>query len=176
MRPTALYGQTTSLRSRRHTSWTSPTQPSSKTGPGLQRGSCILLRIIVEDLEITLTTDSPSLGASLSFQSWSRLLEQPSAGDLSADAVLPTQIDAPDFQYWGFSPYDVKAYVTEETFCISRELTEMLPGTCHQALRTEVQDILLVSLLRAFQTTLTDRDLPKGGAGAFRRHHTSRDI
>ncbi|KAF2500063.1 amino acid adenylation [Lophium mytilinum] len=126
-------------------------------------------RVILRDLEEILTTGSLSAEKPLPFQNWLALQLEHESQVTDVSDVLPFDIPAPDFEYWGMSQQPNRMCDTQEqTFTLDSATTkELLEGACHSAFNTEPIDLLLASLVHAFKMTFTDRTVP----ALFREGH-----
>lgn len=117
-------------------------------------------RVILEELERALTEEAPHFNDSFPFLAW--IDEQRHfATNLKASQVLPHQVPASDFKFWGIDKADnVYADVREKRFSISAEETRDVLTNCHRTLRTEPVDILLSALLLSFSKSFSERQIP----------------
>ena len=120
-------------------------------------------RIILQDIE-ELLLDPKALATSdkpLPFQTWSRLEAEHCQG-LALHQVLPVEdVPAGNAAYWGMidRPH-IYGELAQEGFAFDGGLTSLLLTRCHQALRTEIPDILISALIHSFAQTFTDRAVP----------------
>ena len=119
-------------------------------------------RIVLEELEQTLRGEPLPEPAGLSFQSWMKLQADHARLKLGPRKALPSDIHASDLSYWGISTPEENTYgmTRSESFSLSKNLTSLLIGQCHEVLRTDVVDILLASAFRAFSGIFSERDSP----------------
>ncbi|KAL5360425.1 hypothetical protein BJX96DRAFT_175281 [Aspergillus floccosus] len=104
------------------------------------------------------TTDMPS--PALPFRHWCRL-QQEEGEKLDPAAVLPFNVPAPDFDYWCVRPDEL--YFRDSSLNISivdTESTALLLGPSNDALRTEILDILVGTLIFSFAQVFPDRRPP----------------
>ncbi|KAG9258477.1 uncharacterized protein F5Z01DRAFT_689818 [Emericellopsis atlantica] len=120
-------------------------------------------RVILQELEEILThpgsvstTERP-----LHFQVWCKL-QSDHASSLTPAQVLPVQgIPDGNAEYWGMvDEPNVYGQMTREAFEIDQSLTSLLLSKCHEALGTEVPDVLLAAMIFSFGQTFTDRPVP----------------
>ena len=126
-------------------------------------------RIILRDLETFISTGALGGESPLPFQNWTNLQAEHSAIYGDPENVLPFEVPPPDFVFWDMvGKPNTFSDTTSITFNLSRTLTaQLLGGEPHRALRTEVLDFLLASLLYSFAQVFKDRPLP----GIFREGH-----
>lgn len=114
--------------------------------------------IILQDLEGLLSAASYSPAKPLSFQAWLSL-QREEAHKTALEHVFH-DVPAPrqDLSYWGMQGVpNVHGDSVTETMEITSDDSLLLLGPCHDALDTEVVDILLASLLVSFRQTFSDR-------------------
>ncbi|KAK8110637.1 nonribosomal peptide synthase [Apiospora kogelbergensis] len=97
-------------------------------------------RIVLEELEQTLRGEPLPEPAGLSFQSWMKLQADHARLKLGPRKALPSDIHASDLSYWGISTPEENTYgmTRSESFSLSKNLTSLLIGQCHEVLRTDV--------------------------------------
>ncbi|VTO83274.1 unnamed protein product [Fusarium graminearum] len=114
--------------------------------------------IILQDLEGLLSSSASNLGKPLSFQTWNTLQLEESRNQ-TPDRVfhnLPTP--AQDLAYWGMQAVpNIHGDAITETIEIASDVSLQLLGPCHEALNTNVVDVLLASLLSSFHQAFPDR-------------------
>ena len=119
-------------------------------------------RNILEELEdLLLHPNNVSHDKPLSFQSWCQLQLEHSQ-QVSLDSVLPSDGPPPgNAEYWGVDE-NKNNYggVMIENFELDPETTSIMLTKCHEALRTEVIDILLAALIHSFASVFSDRSVP----------------
>lgn len=114
--------------------------------------------IILQDLEGLLSSATYSPAKALSFQAWLSL-QREEAHKTALEHVFH-DIPAPrqDLSYWGMQGVpNVHVDSITETMEITTDDSLLLLGPCHDALDTDVVDILLASLLVSFRQTFSDR-------------------
>ncbi|KAL2670220.1 hypothetical protein Neosp_014687 [[Neocosmospora] mangrovei] len=112
--------------------------------------------IILQDLEGLLSSTAYNPIKPLSFQTWSHLQHEQAQGTTNVfhDISTPQQ----DLSYWGMQDVpNLHGDSTTETMEIAVDDSLQLLGPCHDALQTDVVDILLASLLASFRQTFPDR-------------------
>jgi non-ribosomal peptide synthase protein (TIGR01720 family) len=126
-------------------------------------------RLILRDLETFISTGALGEEPPLPFQNWINLQAEHSAKYGDPDNVLPFEVPPPDFVFWDMvGKPNTLSDTASITFNLSETLTaQLLGGEPHRALRTEVLDFLLASLLYSFGQVFKDRPLP----GIFREGH-----
>ncbi|KAL4722245.1 NRPS [Fusarium chlamydosporum] len=120
-------------------------------------------RIILQELEELLLrpdmicdTDRP-----LPFQTWCKM-QQDHASAQTPEQALPIH-GIPDGNpgYWGMEDKpNVYGQMIPEGFEIGAGQTSLLLSKCHEALRTEIPDVLMAAMIYAFGQTFTDRPIP----------------
>ncbi|KAK2062054.1 amino acid adenylation [Colletotrichum caudatum] len=117
-------------------------------------------RIILEELESSLTEDKPTFGNSFPFLDWVKQ-QREFARTVSIDRVLPQPVPASNFTFWGIEQTkNTYADVREKRFSISQDVTKDILFNSHHALQTEPIDILIAALLRSFGKTFPERQPP----------------
>ncbi|KAM0277517.1 hypothetical protein ACHAO9_012535 [Fusarium lateritium] len=125
-------------------------------------------RGLLEELEVSLTTStnkdelSSLFRESVSFLAWSESQSQ-MAERLKTDQVIPPEprIPAAAFDYWGVRPDEnVYGTVSEVRVPLGKAVTDTLLYDCHNALRTEVVDVLLGAVLISFKRAFPGRSMP----------------
>lgn len=125
-------------------------------------------RGLLEELEVSLTTStnkeelSSLFRESVSFLAWSESQSQ-MAERLKPDRVIPPEprIPAAAFDYWGVGPDEnVYGSVSEVRVPLGKAVTDTLLYDCHNALRTEVVDVLLGAVLISFKRAFPGRLMP----------------
>lgn len=116
--------------------------------------------IILQDLEGLLSSASYSPVKPLSFQAWLSVqreeANQTALEHVFHDIPVPRQ----DLSYWGMQAIpNVHGDSVTETMDIATDDSFLLLGPCHDALDTEVVDLLLASLLVSFRQTFSDRPM-----------------
>ena len=125
-------------------------------------------RIILEDLEDLLTAGKQMMEEIVSFPSWCDLQAKHSLNYLDPKQQLPFDIGEPDYKYWGMEAKTNRgADAIEDTFAIDSELSRKLLGSCNEALRTDIVDILVTAILHSFSIAFSDRSVP----AVFTEHH-----
>lgn len=119
-------------------------------------------RILLEELEQSLRGQPLPELTGLSFQSWTKLQGDHARFTLDPRKALPFDPRASDLSYWGISGPAENTYgmTKTKTFNLSKDLTSLLIGQCHEVLRTDVVDVLLAAAFRAFSDIFKDRDSP----------------
>ena len=120
-------------------------------------------RIILQDLMELLMTSKPLPGAeaSLSFQAWCKMQLEHSH-KVPLRTVLPVNDVPPQsYSYWGMTE-QINTYgeVDYVGFELDPSMTAPITSACHQALRTEIVDILIAAMLQSFSHTFADRGPP----------------
>ncbi|KAI1822017.1 acetyl-CoA synthetase-like protein [Xylaria intraflava] len=117
-------------------------------------------RILWHELSLYLSGKVQFPPLEISFQTWAHL-QREEGERLQPQEVLPSQIAPADFDYWAVSPEQL--YFRDSTLNISKvdiEATSLLLGTSNNCFRTEIQDILLGTLMFCFSQVFPDRHPP----------------
>ncbi|KAI3318464.1 acetyl-CoA synthetase-like protein [Xylariaceae sp. AK1471] len=96
----------------------------------------------------------------ISFQTWSHL-QREEGEKLQPQEVLPFQIPPANFKYWDVTPEQL--YFRDSILSITKvdiEATSLLLGESNDCFRTEIQDILLGTLISCFSQIFSDRHPP----------------
>ncbi|KAK2671636.1 Polyketide synthase, phosphopantetheine-binding domain [Fusarium oxysporum f. sp. vasinfectum] len=120
-------------------------------------------RIILQELEEILLrpeavhdTDRP-----LPFQVWCNMQSE-HAHAQTPDQVLPIHgIPEGDAEYWGMTNVpNIYGQMARQGFEIGPCQTSLLVSKCHDALRTEIPDVLMAAMVYSFGQIFTDRPIP----------------
>lgn len=114
--------------------------------------------IILQDLKGLLSSAKYRPAKPLSFQAWLSL-QREEVHKTALEHVFH-DVDAPrqDLSYWGMQGVpNVHGDSITETMEMTADDSLLFPGPCHDALDTDVVDILLASLLVSFRQTFSDR-------------------
>ena len=114
--------------------------------------------IIVQDLEVLLSTKPETLPQPLSFHIWNT--QQLERAKISGADMVYHKFPVPssDFSYWGMQNVaNLHGDVTTHSFDIDAHHSLLLLGPCHDAFQTDVLDVLLASLLESFRQSFPDR-------------------
>ncbi|KAI8952013.1 acetyl-CoA synthetase-like protein [Xylaria longipes] len=117
-------------------------------------------RILWYELSQYLTGTAPLQSPRISFPTWS-LLQRLEGEKLRPQEVLPFDITAADFKYWDVAPDQL--YFRDSVLNITHvdtATTSLLLGTSNDSFRTEIQDILLGTLIFCFCQIFPDRKPP----------------
>jgi amino acid adenylation domain-containing protein/non-ribosomal peptide synthase protein (TIGR01720 family) len=120
-------------------------------------------RVILQDIEELLTRPDEAANAErpLPFQTWCKMqLEHTEA--MTPEQALPIEgIPDGNAEYWGMQDTpNVYGQMAQESFEVGPALTSLLVSKCHEALRTEIPDVLLAAMIYSFGQTFTDRPVP----------------
>ncbi|KAF4633014.1 hypothetical protein G7Y89_g5108 [Cudoniella acicularis] len=119
-------------------------------------------RVILEDLEELLQNPaSPVTNKPFSFQRWCQLQAEDS--QMSAiDIVLPIyDFPVPDLSFWGMEEIpNTYGNVAFASFELDEAITTSILTKCHNALRTELVDVLVAALISSFVQTFDGRPAP----------------
>ncbi|KAI7760061.1 hypothetical protein LZL87_012432 [Fusarium oxysporum] len=120
-------------------------------------------RIILQELEELLLrpeaaheTDRP-----LPFQVWCKMQSEHAQAQ-TPDQVLPIQgIPDGDPGYWGMTDTpNIYGQMARQGFEIGPHQTSLLVSKCHDALRTEIPDVLMAAMVYSFGQIFMDRPIP----------------
>ncbi|KAF4958673.1 hypothetical protein FGADI_2223 [Fusarium gaditjirri] len=120
-------------------------------------------RIILQELEELLVrpelvhdTDRP-----LPFQVWCKMQSE-HAETQTPDQALPIHgIPDGDAEYWGMTDIpNIYGQMARQGFEIGPHQTSLLLSKCHEALRTEIPDVLMAAMVYSFGQIFTDRAIP----------------
>ena len=120
-------------------------------------------RVILQDLEELLqnpeAANSPE--KPLPYQTWCKLQEK-HCRELTPRQVLPVEnVPSGNAEYWGMADRtNIYGEMKSDGFEIDSALTSLLVKDCHQALRTEIPDILIAAMIHSFGEAFTDRPVP----------------
>ncbi|RGP71222.1 non-ribosomal peptide synthetase [Fusarium longipes] len=120
-------------------------------------------RIILQELEDLLLRPDVvrDIDRPLPFQIWCKL-QQDHASAQTPEQVLPIP-GIPDGNpgYWGMEDTpNIYGQMAREGFEIGSAQTSLLLSKCHDALRTEIPDVLMAAMIYSFGQTFTDRQIP----------------
>ncbi|KPM37793.1 Nonribosomal peptide synthetase 1 [Neonectria ditissima] len=114
--------------------------------------------IILQDLEGLLSSAAYSPAKPLSFQTWNSMQHEQAQKATLEQVFHDVPIPQQDLSYWGMQGVpNLHGDSITETFEIATEDSLMILGPCHEALQTDVVDVLLASLLASFRQTFLDR-------------------
>ncbi|KAF2177349.1 amino acid adenylation domain-containing protein [Zopfia rhizophila CBS 207.26] len=116
-------------------------------------------RIILQDLEELLLTQTLAVDKSLSFQSWCAL--QAEENRRERNEVLPCNVPPADMGFWGMSgKTNTYADVENVGFEVDEAITQSALAVCNKALRTEPIDIFLAVIAHSFTRVFGGRSTP----------------
>lgn len=114
--------------------------------------------IILQDLEGLLSSATYSPAKPLSFQAWLSLQHEEAHKTALEHVFHDVPVPRQDLSYWGMQGVpNIHGDSITETMEITTDDSLLLLGPCHEALDTDVVDILLASLLESFRQTFSDR-------------------
>ncbi|KAF5643094.1 non-ribosomal peptide synthetase [Fusarium sp. NRRL 52700] len=120
-------------------------------------------RIILQELEETLLRPEALHDADcpLPFQVWCKM-QSDHAEAQTPDQVLPIHgIPDGDAGYWGMADIpNIYGQMVRQGFEIGPHQTSLLLSKCHDALRTEIPDVLMAAMVYSFGQIFTDRRIP----------------
>ena len=120
-------------------------------------------RIILQDLEDSLTTDSVLFDKPLSFQIWNSMQFEHAlkSNVISNGGVLPLEVPETDLKYWGIEKgCNTYGDVIADTFAMSTELSNSLLDRSNKALRTEPVELFMAAISHSFIRVFADRTSP----------------
>jgi amino acid adenylation domain-containing protein/non-ribosomal peptide synthase protein (TIGR01720 family) len=114
--------------------------------------------IILQDLESIIKSAASTLPTPLSFQTWNALQTENSQDATLESVFHGVEMPQTELSYWGMQDVpNVTGDAISQSFDIEPEQTRLLMGPCHEALQTDVADVLLASLLGSFRQAFSDR-------------------
>ncbi|KAM0548792.1 hypothetical protein ACHAPJ_009789 [Fusarium lateritium] len=114
--------------------------------------------IILQDLEGLLSSATYSPAKGLAFQTWSSLQDEEARKTLSEYVFHEIPTPGQNLAYWGMQGVpNLHGDSVTETIDIATDDSLLLLGPCHDALHTDVVDVLLASLLASFRQTFPTR-------------------
>ncbi|KAM0438114.1 hypothetical protein ACHAQK_006845 [Fusarium lateritium] len=120
-------------------------------------------RIILQELEELLLRPEAvrDMDRPLPFQTWCKM-QQVHAMAQAPEQALPIHgIPDGDVSYWGMEGVpNIYGQMTGKGFEIGPAQTSLILSKCHEALRTEIPDILMAAMIFSFGQTFTDRLIP----------------
>ena len=134
-------------------------------------------RVILQDVEELLLDPNASSEKPLPFQTWCSLQQEHSSSLDPAQALPIADVPSGDATYWGMEHQQhVYGDMTSEGFALEASQTSLLLTKCHEALRTEIPDILIAALIYSFSQTFGDRPAPPIFAEGHGRESWDRSI
>ncbi|KAF4501274.1 non-ribosomal peptide synthetase [Fusarium agapanthi] len=120
-------------------------------------------RIILQELEETLLRPEALHDADrpLPFQVWCKMQSEHAEAQ-TPDQVLPIHgIPDGDAGYWGMTDTpNIYGQMVRQGFEIGPHQTSLLLSKCHDALGTEIPDVLMAAMVCSFGQIFTDRPIP----------------
>ncbi|KAF4429611.1 non-ribosomal peptide synthetase [Fusarium acutatum] len=120
-------------------------------------------RIILQELEEILLRPEAvhDVDRPLPFQVWCKMQSEHVEAQ-TPDHVLPIQgIPDGDAGYWGMTDIpNVYGQMVRQGFGIGPQQTSLLVSKCHDALRTEIPDVLMAAMAYSFGQIFTERPIP----------------
>ncbi|KAG5770614.1 hypothetical protein H9Q72_002604 [Fusarium xylarioides] len=120
-------------------------------------------RIILQELEEILLRPEAVHDADhpLPFQVWCKMQSEHAEAQ-TPDQVLPIQgIPDGNAEYWGMTDTpNIYGQMVRQGFKIGPDQTSLLVSKCHDALRTEIPDVLMAAMVYSFGQIFTDRPIP----------------
>ncbi|KAF4342274.1 non-ribosomal peptide synthetase [Fusarium beomiforme] len=120
-------------------------------------------RIILQELEQLLLHPEAfhDIDRPLPFQVWCKMQSEHSKTLTPAEALPVQGIPDGNAEYWGMQDMpNVYGQMTRQGFELDHSQTSLLLSKCHEALRTEIPDVLLAAVVFSFSQTFTDRPTP----------------
>ncbi|KAF4966173.1 hypothetical protein FSARC_6132 [Fusarium sarcochroum] len=118
---------------------------------------------VIQDLETLLSTTSSISSKPLSFRKWNAAqIEHARSLEGHGEALLPFHIQPADFDFWGMSSTsNTYGDVNQKSFIISdADTVSLVLGDSNSALKTEPLDLFVSALLKSFQHSFQERELP----------------
>ncbi|KAG5804023.1 hypothetical protein H9Q71_011395 [Fusarium xylarioides] len=120
-------------------------------------------RIILQELEEILLRpeavhdeDRP-----LPFQVWCKMQSEHAQAQTPDQVLLIQGIPDGDASYWGMTDTpNIYGQMVRKGFEIGPDQTFLLMSKCHDALRTEIPDVLMAAMVSSFGQIFTDRPIP----------------
>ena len=117
--------------------------------------------VLLHDLEVLLNSGTLKAESSLSFQTWCQLQVEQAHKEVAERVLSYDDVPVADLTYWGMeNQRNVHGDVITNAFEVDAKTTLHLLGQCHEALRTEVVDILLAAVIQSFGCVFSDRAAP----------------
>jgi non-ribosomal peptide synthase protein (TIGR01720 family) len=118
-------------------------------------------RIIMADLAELIQGRPGSQIAPFPFQAWTEMQAEQAREQLSPAKVLPFEVPAADYAFWGMDDQaNTYGDTAEIGFKLDSDTTTMLLGSCNTAMGTEPVDVFLAALIHSFAQTFTERAPP----------------
>ncbi|KPA36168.1 non-ribosomal peptide synthetase [Fusarium langsethiae] len=120
-------------------------------------------RIILQELEeLLLRPEAVSdMDRPLPFQTWCKMQQDHAIAQTPEQALPIHGIPDSNVSYWGMEDVpSVCGQVTGQGFEIGPAQTSLILSKCHEALRTEIPDVLMAAMIFSFGQTFTDRPIP----------------
>lgn len=134
-------------------------------------------RVLLEELELLLCKRPLPAIESLSFANWTQKLEEyASTHALEPQIVLPFDVPAANFEYWGVATAGLYQDTVRSSFTVDENITALLLGDANSPLRTEPVELLMSIVLHSFQKMFPQRALPTLYSEGHGREPWSADI
>lgn len=120
-------------------------------------------RIILQELEELLLRPEAArdMDRPLAFQTWCKMQQDHATAQTPEQALPIHGIPDGNVGYWGMENVpNVYGQMTGKGFEIGPAQTSLLLSKCHEALRTEIPDVLMAAMIFSFGQTFTDRPIP----------------
>lgn len=120
-------------------------------------------RIILQELEELLLRPEAvrDMDRPLPFQAWCKMQQDHALAQTPEQAFPICGVPDGNASYWGMEDVpNTYGQMTGKGFEIGPAQTSLLLSKCHEALRTELPDILMAAMIFSFGQTFTDRSIP----------------
>ena len=120
-------------------------------------------RIILQDLEEFLATETLLSKGAVSFQAWSEMQERYAVQMLQHPKELASlfTVSKTDYMYWGIAPNtNLFGEMMSASFTLDVEATKALLGDCNETFNTKPEDLFISALIASFTSVFPDRDTP----------------
>ncbi|KAF9765373.1 hypothetical protein IL306_002344 [Fusarium sp. DS 682] len=114
--------------------------------------------IILQDLEGLLSSATYSPAKPISFQTWISIQQEEARNATMEHLFHDIPVPQQEISYWGMSGIpNLHGDAITKTMEVATDTSLLLLGPCHEALHTDVVDVLLASLLASFRQTFSNR-------------------
>ncbi|CAG7555120.1 unnamed protein product [Fusarium equiseti] len=120
-------------------------------------------RIILQELEELLLRPEAfrDLDRPLPFQTWCKMQQDHALAQTPEQAFPISCVPDGNASYWGMRDVsNTYGQMTGKGFEIGPAQTSLILSKCHEALRTEIPDVLMAAMIFSFGQTFTDRPIP----------------
>ncbi|RBR18641.1 uncharacterized protein FIESC28_05918 [Fusarium coffeatum] len=120
-------------------------------------------RIILQELEELLLRPEAvrDIDRPLPFQTWCKMQQDHALAQTPEQAFPIYGVPDGNASYWGMEDVpNTYGQMTGKGFEIGPAQTSLILSKCHEALRTEIPDVLMAAMIFSFGQTFTDRSIP----------------